>query len=87
MGMFITFHSLEERILKAGFMDLRKDENIMKSGRVLVDGRLPSKEEVGENSASRSAKFFCFKLDDKLRFKGKKDVYLYDEAITKRDNI
>lgn len=64
MGLFITFHSLEEKILRRNLNDILKSEKILKNGRLFINGRKPRDIEINENSASKSAKLFGIRFDE-----------------------
>lgn len=59
----ITFHSLEDKIVKNFFLDMQK----LKIGEVINKKPFkPSKEELNENSRSRSALLRMFKFNNKF---------------------
>jgi 16S rRNA (cytosine1402-N4)-methyltransferase len=55
----ISFHSLEDRIVKQGFQSLQRSE----SARILTRHVIrPTEEEVRANAASRSAKLRALEM-------------------------
>jgi len=57
IGIYITFHSLEEKLVTSYLGKLRREKKI----EVVERGVRPDAGEIEENKMSRSAKLFCFR--------------------------
>lgn len=100
LAMFIGFHSLENKIILEGLnsavekenikrgVSSSKSENHVKNAKILDRGTTPSKSEILENPASKSAEFYSIMFKTPLTTTVREDgIQIFSSAGGKTQPI